>query len=50
LDYEKIEEEATDKPSKGEVYYKETDISGGIEGEDKGIVFGAKDEDVQGET
>jgi hypothetical protein len=50
LDYEKIREGTSDEPGDGDIYYKEPNLSGDIEGENYGIVFGAEDKDVDGEA
>jgi hypothetical protein len=50
LDYGKTWEEALEEPNDKEVYYKEPNLSGGIEGEDYNIFFGAEDEDIEGEA
>ena len=50
LEYDKNEEEATDKPEGEEVYYTEPDLSGGIEGVDYDIVYGLEEEEPETET
>ena len=47
LDYENSNDETTEEcEDSGEIYYEEPDLSGGIEGIDYGIVYGAEDEDA----
>jgi hypothetical protein len=48
LAYKNKREEAIDETDKEEVYYEDPDILGGIEGEEYGIVFGAKDKNADG--
>jgi hypothetical protein len=49
LDYKKSEKEASNDPDE-EVYYKERDLSEGLEGEDYGTVIGTKGNDADGDA
>jgi hypothetical protein len=46
LDYERTREEASEEHEDEKIYYEEPDLSGGT---DYGIVFKAKDEDLEEE-